>query len=618
MQDDAETPPILREIAQIWVDASSMSLSPVSYPELARRMERMSRDQAKAGHDYYAAVSLHNAAIAETASGKFTEAIRLSEAALAVYDRLRFPAAEQYSTHALLAGCWLELGVQQRAEEHIDLSLKTRAEHADVHVDLAYLSALIGRRDRAEQLLVSAADLVRQGFSDIHARSLAILVRVLMRLGDDAAGALVVLRELPSERPMDVGATLAQETLRVAGLFLLDRSEEAAAAAQQGLARAIGHSGRAAAVRLAVLEALAKEDPAALSTAVFEARSVGNLALLELADAIGHRLDLVPDAPEIVESVERWPARWLPVLRRQLARGPSPAARAAGALLDRFGTIEDVVRLRAYAKTYGARSRQTAALGKALARRVSPRLQLEDLGRVTVRVGDRVISLSRARRKCASLLMFLATRPNLTATRELVLDELWPDSEPQTAANSLNQTLYFLRRELDPWYEDDMSVEYVLYQGELIWLDPDLVTIGSVGFLEAIRQQQGAAFDRDRAMELIEAYVGPFAPEFEYEEWAMAWRTKVHASFLEFANRTIDRLIDDAELGKARDAAIAAFEVDPSALDVEVKLIWIYWHLGARSAAAAQYRHFASEEAADGLDPPTLTALVGGIRPPTE
>ena len=77
------------------------------------------------------------------------------------------------------------------------------------------------------------------------------------------------------------------------------------------------------------------------------------------------------------------------------------------------------------------------------------------------------------RRKPASLLMYLVTRPGHTATREQVLDELWPDNDPGSASNSLNQTLYFLRREIDPWYEDDVSIEYVFFEGDLLWLDPE-------------------------------------------------------------------------------------------------------------------------------------------------
>ena len=34
----------------------------------------------------------------------------------------------------------------------------------------------------------------------------------------------------------------------------------------------------------------------------------------------------------------------------------------------------------------------------------------------------------------------------MSSTRDQVLDALWPDLEPLVAVNSLNQTVYFLRR----------------------------------------------------------------------------------------------------------------------------------------------------------------------------
>ena len=53
---------------------------------------------------------------------------------------------------------------------------------------------------------------------------------------------------------------------------------------------------------------------------------------------------------------------------------------------------------------------------------------------------------------------------------------------PDAAANSLNQTLYFLRRDVDPWYEVGTSVEYVRYEGETLAFDEALVVADSVTF----------------------------------------------------------------------------------------------------------------------------------------
>jgi len=234
-----------------------------------------------------------------------------------------------------------------------------------------------------------------------------------------------------------------------------------------------------------------------------------------------------------------------------------------------------------------------------------------DLGRVNLRVGDREEFLSRSRRKAASLLMYLVTRPNFTATREQVLDELWPDADPESAANSLNQSLYFLRRDIDPWYEDDLSIDYISLEGDLVWLDADMVTVASANFLAQVRSLRGRTLSPDEVTSIVESYPGRFAPEFEYEEWAIGWRQRVHAAYLEFANSRIESLAAAGALASARDVAAHVVETDPDAREIERRLIGLYWRLGARSAAAAQFEHLVALDEADGLDPPTLGEITG-------
>ena len=79
------------------------------------------------------------------------------------------------------------------------------------------------------------------------------------------------------------------------------------------------------------------------------------------------------------------------------------------------------------------------------------------------------------RRKVLALLCFLLTKPGLSSTRDQVLDGLWPDLDPVDALNSLNQTVYFLRRVLEENYVDDLSPGYLHHDSDLIWLDPELV-----------------------------------------------------------------------------------------------------------------------------------------------
>ena len=59
------------------------------------------------------------------------------------------------------------------------------------------------------------------------------------------------------------------------------------------------------------------------------------------------------------------------------------------------------------------------------------------------------------------MLCYLITRMRFSATRDEILDALWPEMAPNVALNSLNQTVYFLRRVFEPGYKEDTSAGYV-------------------------------------------------------------------------------------------------------------------------------------------------------------
>jgi len=184
------------------------------------------------------------------------------------------------------------------------------------------------------------------------------------------------------------------------------------------------------------------------------------------------------------------------------------------------------------------------------------------------------------------------------------------DSDPAGASNNLNQSLYFLRRDIDPWYEDDISVDYVCFQGDVVWLDPSLVRVASAQFASDVRRVMGTIASPDEVLELMDQYTGQFSPEFEYDEWAMGWRSRLHAVYLQFAHWAIEHLISATNLLSAKDVALIALDRDPNAFDIERRLVRLYWHIGSKSASRAQYEHLAAQERIDGLDPTSFEAMV--------
>ena len=98
--------------------------------------------------------------------------------------------------------------------------------------------------------------------------------------------------------------------------------------------------------------------------------------------------------------------------------------------------------------------------------------------------------------------------------------------------------------------------------------------------------------------------------DFEYEEWAGAYRDSLHASYLEIVERSV---LDDFTSGhydRGISVARRALEVDPTAEQIEVSLLRLYKATGAHSAAAEQYAHYATVMREElGIEPPSLESL---------
>src|SRR5262249_38260887 len=80
-----------------------------------------------------------------------------------------------------------------------------------------------------------------------------------------------------------------------------------------------------------------------------------------------------------------------------------------------------------------------------------PQVRLQLLGGFRVWIGGPEVAPGAwPRRKPAQLLKLLALAPGHRLPREQVLERLWPDLEPDAAANNLHTAIYFVRRVLAP------------------------------------------------------------------------------------------------------------------------------------------------------------------------
>ena len=100
-------------------------------------------------------------------------------------------------------------------------------------------------------------------------------------------------------------------------------------------------------------------------------------------------------------------------------------------------------------------------------------MRISLLGRFCVSVGPRAIEDDGWRlRKAKSIVKLLALAPGHRLHREQVLSLLWPDLQPDAAANNLHQAMHMARRALGPAASADDARGILSIRDEVVVLEP--------------------------------------------------------------------------------------------------------------------------------------------------
>ena len=614
--DDERTPQTLREVAVAWrhlLDAAGGSC----ISDAVQLFRKVAASQASASLHYYAGVTLHITATAELARGNYEEARRLAEDSMAHLGQTDVDGTITASTRSLIAMALAETGQIEEALRIATAVATDPSATADSIAEAAHLHAVCGRDRKARSLVARFERGDARWAGDPTSQAVGCYARaaVFVAAHDHVAARreLATLRRIP---PMDFDARSRMATLESL-LAVVERTPDAKALALRAVQVCTSQNAWRWAARARILDAVARRDGEALALWIGEAESESSLAVLELADALATAIGTLAPLPEALErSMLREPARWVAALSRELQGPPGDDASAAASLVARFGTAEEVPLLRDFDRAAGGK-RTRRGTASQLVRRVSPTVRVHDLGLSSYEVGERRVTLTETRRKPAGLLLFMVTRRGLGATKELVMESLWPDQTPKSALNSLHQTIFFLRRDIEPWYEDGATADYIHLEGELVRLDAELFQIDSVSFSRQASDILSTRTELARGPELLALYKGRFAPEFEYEEWAEEWRTHLHASFLHLAHATSNALLVEHRFGEAVEVLTPVASLDPTAYDLRATLVACLAATGATDAAHAHYRSMAvSQERDIGVPARSFDEIVASILDP--
>ena len=601
------TSPILRPIATGIVQLIDGSLDG-DLEEIRSSLLRMAEEQERRGLRHYVGVTWLNIADLERARGRGADAL---QAATKAMDALKATSAGLEVESARSSRAWA-LANQNRWDEALREMAVAEATpfdavRAEVFVDLASTHAAYGSRAVAQALLARALD--GTSISSV-TRDIACVTQAELGLREhDLEYATERLDSIASERPHPCFAFAARVLLVRAQLSVAGGSVHA----ERDVANALHLAARQGAdlygAPARILRA-ALDGPAQLAVEIASVAAADPSSLSMVAEHVVASLGTLDvTAMSIVENeADRRPLRWRDALRRGMADGDLETRLAAAFLLDRVGEQDDVQRLRLMSRTHKG-SPAAATLGRGLARRLAPRVTVEDQGKVQVIVGKRLVPRAAIRRKALALLCFLLSRPDMSATRDQVLEALWPEVEPQVAVNSLNQTIFHLRRVIEPGFRQELTPGYIHHDSDVVWLDSELITSRSIETRAAIRivESDPSPANVDR---LSETYTGRFALEFAYEEWAIAYRESMHAAYLETIEKAVIADTNSGSFDRAIGLARRATDVDPEADEIELSLLKLYRRTRAFAAAAEQYVHYAAMLRNDlGREPPPLESL---------
>jgi DNA-binding SARP family transcriptional activator len=198
----------------------------------------------------------------------------------------------------------------------------------------------------------------------------------------------------------------------------------------------------------------------------------------------------------------------------------------------------------------------------------------------------------RAGGKAEAVLTMLAVRKGQAVSREALLDEVWPETEPQLASQSLNSLIYSLHRLLGDAIDGAAVLvhQHGAYRlnteagvsvdiDELLRCVSDGERLGAAGFHDAA----AAAFTR-----AIELYRGDLSAgsttHFVVE------REQLRATCLTVLARLSDHHYHQRAYSEALAMAIRLLSMDPCREDAHRMVMRCHVHRGERAQALRQYR----------------------------
>lgn len=225
-----------------------------------------------------------------------------------------------------------------------------------------------------------------------------------------------------------------------------------------------------------------------------------------------------------------------------------------------------------------------------------PALAVHCLGAFAVYHNDRLIDDWNGL-KGLTILKYLVAQGGKPVPKDILMEVLWPNGDPESVRRNLHQAVYSLRQVLR---KQEPDFQHILFQNDAYHFNPKLTLwIDFVQFERYARlgRQQEAAGDMESAMTAYavadELYQGDFLEEDPYEEWAILRRERLRTSYLRITERLAAYHMQQEEHAAAAAIAQKALRLEPSYEAAHRWLIRCFIAQGQRHLAVRQYQTLA-------------------------
>jgi LuxR family maltose regulon positive regulatory protein len=507
-----------------------------SVDQLKVTCNRIVAEAASMGLEHFAAIGLHNLGILHRESGRLAESLAVLERAWRIW-QLNSPSSP-FADNAELAVTLLTLGEVDRAERVAEAGMAMTAPWIRPHLEALYGRALVfAFREQYQEVIDLLRPFVETKVDFGHASEFcSALLLELMVLLDSPRSDLRDLADFMQARRLDprmggqslTALSLAAHASQTCGA---DCAVEARAKLDDLQRRGTLAAALTGYVKLGVLD-LEHRRRGAVQAAIDvldRATGFGLAPMLRpwIRRYARHARALSTSAAGfsvLLRLLEGDPEHWRVPLVDILDKLPTDSRKVLLGALMRYGNRWLAERLRTIP------GEDAADAYRQLIHHQAPRLYIRSFGSLAIHRGGWHGPLVHVRkRRLRLLLAVLVAHTGQALTRDMVLDLLWPDADPAAAINSLNQTVFQLRRLLDPTYRDGRSPLYLISNAENVQFNSDLVHTDLREFRRLADRLVSSPPGSAAAIgEILDIVRGEFLSDVRYEDWAWNLATVVH------------------------------------------------------------------------------------------